>query len=238
MNKPPTAKQIDDACRAGFVVLYGERPVMGAVPHRRLEITIKDYLWVHLADDRTWHYVARDSIVITDKQLGSSEGERRKAMATGKGRPGRITHIKDKQAEKQKAADAAPPPTPAEPEPDEIAEKARERLKEGGVKLKSVEADGQMIIPGQEKKVHTAIEAQALVVERAKTAKSRANRKFNEETEILTKMMLGAGVPQQDLPDGREAFIDREPVAKVRDKKDPKNTRTQVHEDIDEDGAE
>lgn len=117
--------------------------------------------------------------------------------------------------------------------PKDLAAKAKERLAEGSLRDVSEEPDGQHRIPGMPRKTHTAIEGQALRVAKAKTAKTRANRKFNEETDILTKMMIeahmAAGEPM-DISNGLETLLDQEPKAVVRKKKDPKNTRPQAHE--------
>jgi hypothetical protein len=222
--RPPTTKQIDDACREGFIVLYGDRRVTGAVLHRTNEVTIKGRVWINLEDDYSWHYVPAGDVVITAK-VGR---RRRKVMPTGKRAPGSPSHLKL----------AAKKGAQSPPKKDASSETAKEKLKTGKIETVDEEMTGQKLLPGAERKAHTAIEKQALVVERAKTAKTRATRKFNEETDILTKMMLEADIPQQDLPDGREAFIDREPVAKVRDKKEPKSTRTQAHEEIDDEEDE
>ncbi len=226
-----TAKQIDDACRQGLFCFVGNREgISGAVTVYNNQPADKGNAWVSMKSDRSWRQVPLTSISI-DHPKGET-------MPSGKGRPGAITHIIKKDGTKKRVEqDAAE--QQLEPELNEvdaeILEKARERLKEGGVKLKSVESDGQMIMPGQEKKVHSAIEDQALRLNKAELNAGRARRKVNEERDILTKMMLEADVPTQDLPHGLVAEIDREPKAIVHKKKQPKNIRIQPSEDLEND---
>ena len=220
-----TPKFIDDACRHGLLVWTGNRQ---AISGCQLEVkgvrAGQGKVWICHQDSREWEQVSLTNIVI--------ENRKGAIMPAGKGRPGAVTHIN-----RSKDANAKPPRVEEveveEPvEPDEALLKARELLKEGGVRLKKEEADGQLIMPGQEKKVHTAIEAQALRMNKAQIAKGRATRKFNEERDILTKMMLEADTQSMDLPHDLIAEIDREPKAVVHKKKQPKNIRTQPQEEV------
>lgn len=87
--KPPTTRQVVEACRLGFQVFYNERPVMGAVAHRQIELTIRGRIWVHLSDDYTWHYVPAGEVVLTTKRVK----QRKESTMTGKSRPGAVSHI-------------------------------------------------------------------------------------------------------------------------------------------------
>lgn len=224
MKSMPTAAQIDKACRDGLFVFYRNRQqILGAVDRRRFDTPIAGKIWIHRESDMAWEYVYASSVTITDEQF---ERKDRKHMPVGKGRPGAVSHIKDKKKDSAKLA--------------------KELVAKGQVREVAEESDGQKLLPGQLKKAHTAIEAQAFVVEKAKKAKGRANLKFNQETELLTKMMLEAGINEQDLPgpDNLIAEIDREPKAVVHKKKDPKKTRKSPGEvaeeadDEEEDGEE
>lgn len=97
---------IDEACRLGFKVFYGDRQIMGAVAHRAAEITIKGRLWIHLGDDLTWHYVKAGEVLITNKPFTMKRGE---TMATGKRQDGRSSHVgsKTKTSTKESAGGSA-----------------------------------------------------------------------------------------------------------------------------------
>jgi hypothetical protein len=76
--KPPTARQIDDACRNGFFVFIGadegggdRRQVQGASTHYGATPAAKGNVWV--SSERVWLEVAAAEVTITDEPFSQGE---------------------------------------------------------------------------------------------------------------------------------------------------------------------
>lgn len=173
----PTAKQIDDACRAGLFCFYSNRQgILGAVAHRTAEITIKGRVWVQRECDQAWEYVDAGSITIT------SEKVRRRKMPQGKGRSGAPSHLKLAKKGGGK------------PSPDSKSEGAAEATPASRTPQASFTRSG----PGKQDELPTMstserrspeIEEAAERWEETKLAKAKAVKAHQEADDILVTVM-------------------------------------------------
>lgn len=102
--------------------------------------------------------------------------------------------------------------------------------------------NGQLRVPGMERKTSPAIEAQALRVYELQMERIEAAKAENAERKALTKMMREMDIPEQDLPDDLVVELDTEPKAKVHKRKNKKasdeaDDRAEPNEDPDDEAA-
>lgn len=88
MPKPPTAHQIDEACRLGQFCFVGNRQkILGAVNERREQgEAAPGFVWIHRASDLEWEQVKLAEVVIEIRNGGDMPQK-------GKRENGRPSHV-------------------------------------------------------------------------------------------------------------------------------------------------
>ena len=182
--RPPTATQIDKACREGFFVFYSNRQqVLGAVDRRRFDLPVKNKVWIHRASDLAWEYVDASTVIITTETFGRRRNQTMgvKGKPAGTVAPGRQTGPKVKK-------DGAKAPAKA----DGTAEPKKPK---GGTVIVSRIAGKQGELPGVEtsKRKIVEIEDLAEIYDDKKAAKIKATDAYKDAEENLAVSMKKHG---------------------------------------------
>lgn len=223
--RPPTAKQIDEACRLGRFVFIGNRQqISGASAtrqiwrptHQRNEVVpaAKDKVWVRLSRTREALEVDASSVIITSETFGRSSNDMK-----GKRGP----KPKSLNRKQQKERD------------DKVASKKAARLlKASKTQEVTEERSGQKRFDNMPKQINAAIEKQSMVVYELQTERIAAQKAESAARKILTKMMVDGKIPSQDLEDDLIAELEYEPKAKVHKKKNSKAGKVTGEQGLDD----
>ena len=207
-TKPPTARQIDDACRKGFFVFTSNRQqILGASNEYKFRVANKNKVWINMERDGEWREVPLRDVIITTEVFGQKEDGMLKGKREG-GRPAHHGSAKKvgsgKSAGVKKAA--------------KLVKKSEKAKPEDNVEVNE-DRHGQLRVPGTERKTNPKVEKQALLVYDLQTARMDAAKEENAARKVLTRMMKDAGIGEQDLPDDLIAELETDPKAKVHKKK-------------------